>query len=157
MDSLHFTASSLPCSSAYPKPIQHYCILTLSSHENVRCSNQPDIFHIAFSNFMEVLTLNKKIKRPPQGQGRWVSKKGNAIAEISNVKPLQDKGVGLESFFFKNLLCLWRTLRKTALPQRSSLREVNWWTRHLCQAQLASSYSRSLHVHSASKIGFTKK
>ena len=51
----------------------------------------------------------------------------------------------------------WFTLRKTALPQRSSLRDVNWWTRHFRNAQAASSYCLSVQVHSASNIGFTKK
>ena len=59
------------------------------------------------------------------------------------------------SFCFLVFYIPLMTLRKTALPQRSSLRLVNWWTLHLASDQAASSYSRSDQLHSASKIGFT--
>lgn len=55
------------------------------------------------------------------------------------------------------MMFMFHTLRKTAFPQRSSLSEVNWWRLHLFNAQLATSYSLSVQLHSTSNIGLTIK
>ena len=55
------------------------------------------------------------------------------------------------------IMFMFHTLRKTAFPQRSSLSEVNWWRLHLFNAQLATSYSLSVQLHSTSNIGLTIK
>ena len=56
---------------------------------------------------------------------------------------------------YKIRVFVLHTLRKTAFPQRSSLSEVNWWRLHLFRAQLATSYSLSVQLHSTSNIGLT--
>lgn len=49
------------------------------------------------------------------------------------------------TFFFSSTLIALASLRKTALPQSRSRRDVNWYHFHLRKAQSASSHSRSVH------------
>lgn len=49
------------------------------------------------------------------------------------------------TFFFSSTLMALASLRKMALPQSRSRREVNWYHFHFLKAQRASSNSRSVH------------
>ena len=57
-------------------------------------------------------------------------------------------------FCGKIMIKIEQTLRKMALPQRSSLSEVNWWYFHLRKAHAARPTSRA-DQHSVSNNGFT--
>lgn len=55
------------------------------------------------------------------------------------------KGAQPLTFFFSSTLMALASLRKIALPQSRSRREVNWYHFHFLKAQRASSNSRSVH------------
>lgn len=57
----------------------------------------------------------------------------------------RQKGAQPPTFFFSSTLMALASLRKMALPQSRSRREVNWYHFHFLKAQRASSNSRSVH------------
>lgn len=54
-------------------------------------------------------------------------------------------GWGAPTFFFSSTLMALASLRKMALPQSRSRRDVNWYHFHFRKAHSASSHSRSVH------------
>lgn len=60
------------------------------------------------------------------------------------------------TFFFNSTDIALASLRKIALPQRSSRKLVNWWYFHLRKAQAASWNSLSVQLLSASNNGLTE-
>lgn len=61
------------------------------------------------------------------------------------------------TFFFSSTDIAFASLRKMALPHKSSLSDVNWWYFHLRKAHAAKEHSRSVQLQAASNKGFTNK